>query len=231
MRLATVGNRWTCCWPAAAACLIAGVVLAGCSSPSTSPTTDSWFAGRLTNLFSSEDRAQLPGTPPTQAAPFDQANCPGMDIRTGASTLSIAARGGQPTASDLRYQLSFHQTARKCVAQDGMLIIRVGVQGRVILGPAGGPGQVEVPLRYALVREGVTPRTLATKFKRFAVTVPPGQTNVLFTDVEENLAAPMPSLSDLQASVIYVGFDELGDRGDGRAPAKGAAKKSGSRAN
>ena len=33
-------------------------------------------------------------------------------------------------------------------------------QGRIIIGPAGGPGKVDVPLRIAVVQEGVKPKTI-----------------------------------------------------------------------
>ena len=65
--------------------------------------------------------------------------------------MNIAAKGDQSTAGDLRYQLSFGQTARECSVQGETLNIKVGVQGRVILGPLGAPGPVDVPLRYAVV--------------------------------------------------------------------------------
>jgi hypothetical protein len=115
-----------------------------------------------------------------------------VDIRTGASTLEVAAKTGQATAADLRYQLSFGQTARECLVQGGVMTIKVGVQGRVILGPMGSPGQVDVPLRYAVVREGAQPKTDCTKFKRLPVTVGPDQTHVQFVDVEEGLTFPVP---------------------------------------
>jgi len=102
--------------------------------------------------------------------------------------------------------------------QGASLIIKVGVQGRVILGPMGGPGQVEVPLRYAVVREGPQPKTVATKFKRIAVTIGPGQTHVQFVDIEEGLTFPMPSKSELDAYVVYVGFDEIGDKNEKKPP-------------
>src|SRR5260370_16453595 len=101
--------------------------------------------------------------------------------------------GGEGTAGGLRYERSVGQTARECVVQGATLIIKVGVQGRVILGPMGSPGQVDVPLRYAVVREGPQPKTVATKFKRLAVTIPPGQTHVQLVGIEEGLAFPMPS--------------------------------------
>jgi hypothetical protein len=137
--------------------------------------------------------------------------------------LEIAAKSGQATAADLRYQLSFGQTARECLVQGGVMTIKVGVQGRVILGPMGTPGQVDVPLRYAVVREGPQPKTIATKFKRLPVTVGPDQTHVQFVDVEEGLTFPVPSRSEVDAYVIYVGFDEIGDKNE-KKTAKSARK-------
>jgi hypothetical protein len=99
-------------------------------------------------------------------------------------------------------------------------VLKVGVQGRIIVGPVGGPGQVDIPLRYAVVREGVEPKTIATKFKRVPAEVPPGQSNVVFSDVEENLSFPMPSRAELAAYMVYVGFDEIGDAPEKKPAAK-----------
>jgi hypothetical protein len=99
--------------------------------------------------------------------------------------------------------------------------IKVGVQGRVILGPMGAPGKIDVPLRYAVVREGPEPKTIATKFKRISVIVPPDQTHVQFVDVEEGLSFPLPSSSELEAYVVYVGFDEIGDKNEKKAAKSG----------
>jgi len=101
--------------------------------------------------------------------------------------------------------------------------VKVGVQGRVIIGPMGGPGKVDVPLRYAVVREGPEPKTVVTKFKRIPVVIAPEQTHVQFVDIEEGLNFPLPSSSELSAYVIYVGFDEVGDRNEKR-PAKSTKK-------
>jgi len=109
----------------------------------------------------------------------------------------------------IRYQGTIVQLARDCAAASGNLTIKAGVQGRIILGPAGGPGQLEIPLRYALVREGPEPKTIWTKLYKIPVVIPDGQTNVTFTHVEDDLTIPRPRSSELQAYVIYVGFDAL----------------------
>src|SRR5262245_52347273 len=90
--------------------------------------------------------------------------------------------------SDLRYQFSFAETARECRVEDGRMSIKVGVQGRILLGPLGTPGSVDIPLRYAVVKEGPEPRLIATKFKRIGATIPPGQTHIKFIDIEDELS-------------------------------------------
>ena len=57
----------------------------------------------------------------------------------------------RPQALSLRYQATFVRAARECRVKGKDVNIKVGVQGRIILGPAGGPGELTVPLRYALV--------------------------------------------------------------------------------
>ena len=91
-----------------------------------------------------------------------------------------------------RYQVTIGQTARECAALGGVMTMKVGVQGRVLLGPAGGPGRVDMPLRMAVVQEGTKPKTVVSKFYRLAVAVPPGQTGVPFVHVEQDMTFPMP---------------------------------------
>jgi hypothetical protein len=106
-----------------------------------------------------------------------------------------------------RYQVSIGQTARECAALGGVMTMKVGVEGRVLLGPAGGPGRVDIPLRIAVVQEGTTPKPIVGKLQRLAVDVPPGQTSVPFVHVEQDLTFPMPSAAALDSYVVYVGFD------------------------
>jgi hypothetical protein len=211
-------KRWTC---RTLALLVGAAALAGCSSDSVVGSSDGSFGSRFSSFFSGATPGVTQAASRTATAP--DIECPGVDIRAGASTLNIAAKTTQATAGDLRYQLSFGQTARECLVQGDTLTIKVGVQGRVILGPMGSPGQVDVPLRYAVVREGPEPKTIATKFKRLSVIVGPDQSHVQFVDVEEGLTFPMPTPSDLEAYVVYVGFDEIGDKNE-KKPAKAAKK-------
>jgi len=197
-----------------AACLLLVLApLAGCStdmfgsrSTTTSGSTPSSSFLGVSDFFRGQPEKPVAGTPAADTA----IDCPTVDIRQGASTYSQNAPGGDQSALSLRLQGTFGQTARECHVNAGMLTIKVGVQGRLILGPAGSPGDVTVPIRYALVQEGVEPKTLWTKFYQVSVNVPPDNTNVPFTHVQDDMTVPLPKPSDLSACVIYVGFDPAG---------------------
>jgi hypothetical protein len=143
----------------------------------------------------------------TNANTPKEIDCPGVEVRNGAATLSIAAPGVEAGPMTTRYQVTIGDTARECAPLGGVMTMKVGVQGRVLLGPAGAPGQVDIPLRIAVVQEGVNPKTIVSKFYRVPVQVPSGQTSVPYTQVEQDLTFPMPPPAVLDAYVVYVGFD------------------------
>jgi len=205
------------------AAFILAALVSACSSASSvvdqyetkQSTTPSWSA-RISSFFSGAKPGVSQPSSPTPSAP--EVECPGVDIRNGASTLNITVKPDQATAGDVKYQLSFGQTARECHVQDGTMSIKVGVQGRAIIGPFGAPGSVDIPLRYAVVREGPEPKVIVTKFKRTSAVIGPGQTHVQFVDIEEGLSFPLPPATELDAYVVYVGFDEVGDRTEKKPP-------------
>jgi hypothetical protein len=136
--------------------------------------------------------------------------CPPIEVRQGASTLPIGPSGENTTMS-LKYQGSFVRVARDCSVAGSDMVIKVGVQGRLVVGPAGGPGEVQVPVRIAVVEEapgGFKP--IVTKLVRIPVTVPPGQGNVVFSHVEPGMTFPLPTPPTvLDDYIVYVGFDPL----------------------
>jgi hypothetical protein len=128
-------------------------------------------------------------------------------VRQGAATLAITDPKAEAGPMTTRYQVSIADTARECAALGGVMTMKVGVEGRVLLGPAGGPGQIDIPLRMAVVQEGVKPKTIISKFYKFAVAIQPGQTSVPFAHVEQDLTFPMPRGADFDSYIVYVGFD------------------------
>lgn len=190
--------------------IVLAALLAGCSSDGT--TTASSGSRSLSEIFSSKPAsyAEAATSTKTDTTEFDPTDCPPVDVRLGASTFSINTAAKNPAESVLRYQGSFAQTARSCSRAGQTMTIKLGVQGRLILGPGGGPGQVDVPIRFALVEEGVQPKTVWTKFYRVPVVIGEGQPSISFTHIEDDLTVPMPSKDTLEAYVLYVGFDPMG---------------------
>jgi hypothetical protein len=197
---------------------ILGAGLAGCSG-GTTPSIPSVFqtpASNFSNFFASVNTAATGTTSEGKTPDFE---CPGVTVRDGAATFAQSAVPGDDSAMNLRHQAGIGQTARECKQNGPSLTMRVGVQGRVILGPAGGPGSFELPLRLAVVHEGPEPKTIHTKLVRIPVTIQPGDLNVPFTYIEEDLTFPMPRPAGLiDEYVVYVGFDPVGFRETPKRP-------------
>jgi hypothetical protein len=149
--------------------------------------------------------------PPQQQqanAPRDEPECPVVDVRSGASTMTVHGPG-ETVATNVRYQATIAQMARECAVLGATMTVKIGVQGRIILGPLGAPGTLDVPVRMALVQEGPEPKTLWTKLYRVPVAIPAGQSNVPFVHVEQDLTFPVPKGDALESYIVYVGFDQL----------------------
>lgn len=140
------------------------------------------------------------------AADGTELDCPLVKIRAGASTYGVAPPGKQPVASELNYQATITRTARDCRRVDGgQIAARIGIQGRVIAGPAGAPATVEVPVRVAVVQTGVQERVLTTKVYRTTVSMSEGGGS--FSLVGEDLLYNMPGNLTSDSYLFYVGFD------------------------
>ena len=185
-----------------------GVLLSGCggSSMFSSSPDDGGSPPSITDRFSQLFGGKSQAVGEVQAADGTEPDCPVVKIRAGASTYAVAAPGKQPVGSDLRYQATVTRTARDCRRSGGQIIARIGIQGRVIAGPAGSPATVEIPLRVAVVQVGVQERMIATKVYRTTVSMTE-DSSTPFSLVGEDLAYSMPSGATSESYVFYIGFD------------------------
>ena len=145
-----------------------------------------------------------------------------MQVRTGAATLTSSSNPAEPTALNLRYQVTIGTTARECrMGPNNMVSMKVGMQGRVILGPEGGnPGTIDVPLRFAVVRETIDTKVITTKLDRVTVTIPPNDSNVLFTPcVRRHGISRCRKGGDIDYYLIYIGFDPAAAEPEKKKPA------------
>ena len=119
-----------------------------------------------------------------------------MMVRNGASTWQVP-RGTPAPIFAIRRSLG--QMARECAVLGDTMTIKVGVEGRVLVGPEGRAGSLAVPLRIALVQEGPQPKSIWTKFYSVPVNVPQGQTAITFTHVEDDLTFAIPPSKNLSS--------------------------------
>jgi hypothetical protein len=194
---------------------------ASSAAPSSSPS----FKDKIAAFFSGA--TQKEPQPVTNAQP--NISCPFLDIRQGASTLTIPPPppDGANEAMALKYQGIFVRAARDCAIVNGEMVMRVGIQGRIVVGPAGGPGQVDVPLRIAVVSSPTTSaKTVVTKLIRIPVAIGASDDNADFSHIEEGLSFPMPPAGELENYIVYIGFDPMGAAAQDQAkPRPSAVKK------
>ncbi|MEA2830084.1 MAG: hypothetical protein QOF22_832 [Bradyrhizobium sp.] len=204
----------------------AGALLSGCGGgvssllgPAPEPEALPSISDRYAQLFGSKSQAV------GEAAPAPGANelsCPPVNIRAGASTYAVAVPDKQPVGNDLRYQATITRTARDCKRIGDQVTVRIGIQGRVIAGPAGNPPTVEIPLRVAVVQGGVQEKTIATKVYRTTVAFSDASSTP-FSLVAEDLTYPVPPGAIADSYIFYIGFDPQALTPE--PPAKPARKK------
>jgi len=190
--------------------LTAAAMLSGCGGAtvnnpfSTTPPPQEdipTISDRFDQLFGRKSLVTAAATAPDGTEP----DCPVVKIRAGASTYAVAPPGKEPIASELNYQATITRTARDCRRINGQIVARIGIQGRVIAGPAGAPASVEVPLRVAVVQAGVQEKVISTKAYRTTVSMS-GEGGT-FSLVGEDLAYTMPPNLTSESYIFYVGFD------------------------
>jgi hypothetical protein len=221
LMMRTMGARRSGHLRVALALAVVGAVLSGCGGGSmfgASSDSSPSIGDRFSQLFGSKSQAVGEAAP----APVDnELSCPPVSIRAGASTYAVGAPGKQAVGNGLRFQATITRTARDCTLTGGEITARIGIQGRVIAGPAGTPGTIEIPLRVAVVQGGVQERTIATKVYRTSVSMA-DVGNTPFSLVAEDLVYPVPPGATGDSYIFYIGFDPQALRPE---PARPARKK------
>ena len=159
--------------------------LAGCGSSSSSSSGQPSTMRSIGNVLMFQST-----TPPApDQLPKDEDDnevvCPEVIIADGAA--AVRAQAGQDS-SGLRYQISITNVARECTPTgNGGFRLKVGVEGRVLLGPAGGAGSYGATLS-TIVTRGTS--QVARRASRVGGTIPSGQGGVDFSPVEDGIVVP-----------------------------------------
>jgi len=140
------------------------------------------------------------------ALPAIATECPPIKVRPGAQAVFYYGKGKVGNPSDLQYQAVIDKQSRNCVVSNGLITVKMGVIGRLMLGPSGTQQSVDLPLRF-VVERGEAP--LFSQLYQLPVTVTPPAQASDFVKVVDNVQIPYVAGDDI---TIWVGFDSAGKK-------------------
>lgn len=156
--------------PVLIALLALAAPLSGCTSSGSSDGMGSTLGNLLRYGRTTEPPIARQGV-------VEAAHCPGVLVTDGRSAIRSGAN-----------QVSIAHVARECLQQpNGTVVVKVGVEGRALLGPGGSSARFTVPVNFALK---VGDRVLVSRVKRVSVAVPPGETQASFLAIEGGMSVP-----------------------------------------
>ena len=131
-----------------------------------------------------------------------RAFCPPVELRQGTAFFNTYERGADNDPERIIYQASIADVTRSCSFANGMMTVNVAAAGRIVPGPKGRAGSINMPIRVVVMQEGQIPYT---QLHRYPVTVADtiGATQFVFNDPGVTLPMPVP-----QRTRIVVGYDE-----------------------
>jgi hypothetical protein len=184
--------------PRLAAVVACAAALAGCgggagASGGAAPST----ASRLASLIAFGGAEPVKRDP---AAP-QLRSCPEATVLDGGAALRV----GGPASQSVRHQFAIVDVARECQIQNGQLVIKVGVEGNLLIGPAGSGGTHSASIRVAL-RAEKDQRVVASRSYRVSATSSGGQT-APFTLVTEPFVVPFINEYAGDDYTVSIGFE------------------------
>lgn len=141
-----------------------------------------------------------PASAPAAADDPDQQKleCPAVIIAPGGAALRI----GGGSSESVRSQITITDVARECTrGPGGSVLVKVGAEGRVLVGPAGSAGALGATMRIE-VRSG--DKTLSSRAVRVGATVPSGQAQGSWAHVESGILVPASAFAGGGDTDVFV---------------------------
>lgn len=199
-----------------AACVATAGMLHGCAAGSGGFEPASVDRGTaLGNLLAFNSlKAPAPDKPLVDTE--EKPSCPEIEVLDGTAASRTYGPGEQSNAT-VRYQFSMGEVVRECSHVGDQLVLKVGIEGRALLGPLGTAGGFAAPVRIA-IRDERQKKAVQSKLYQVPVTIPAGETGAPFSIVADPVAVPYYSAQSDNDYTIVVGFDPKGDGQIGGKP-------------
>lgn len=137
------------------------------------------------------------------AAPEDL-DCPDVGIADGGAS----SRVGGATSDSVRYQFTIGDVARECDPQGGQFALKVGVSGRLLIGPAGSPGVYGTTLHVQVKRDADSKVLIDKVYKISADTA--GSAQAPFRFISEPFLLPLTRARLADDYSIFIGLGQGG---------------------
>ena len=157
-----------------------------------------------------DSEAQLADTSPTaaqisevqsSALPAIATQCPPIKVRLGGEAIFSYLPNRTGDARALKYQAVIDGQSRNCVVSNGLITVKMGVVGRLILGPSNTQNSATLPVRFVVERDDVA---VFSQLYELPTSVTPPDRSQEFVKVVENVAIPYLGGENI---IIWVGFD------------------------
>lgn len=146
-----------------------------------------------------------PAPPPEREAP---SGCPTITVLPGTEAHRVTVLGAAGNAG-VKYQYSLANVGRACSISGGRVSVRVGADGRVLLGPAGAAGKFDVPIRVVIYSE-LNQKPVESKLFRVPASISAGAAATSFRFLSDYLVIPIAGGRAATDYSIKVGFDTAG---------------------
>jgi hypothetical protein len=188
--------------------MIGAATLAGCGMGSLS---SGWFGSKAeTDVASSSvssdtmlSAAKLDGEGASATASLGT-QCPQFIVWPNDQLLTVYADGRDGDSLAVMHRGELTQTARECSIQPGLVTVKFGFSGRVLLGPKGAPGVINLPVNIFVTdanREKIQTEPVAVQTE-ITTEKPIGYFSAVRT-----VSFPIPEGSRPADYKLFVGFD------------------------
>lgn len=162
------------------------------------PTTTASSNSNLANAATSQ---QAINQAAPNALPAIATECPPIKVRAGGEAIFSYADNKIGDARALKFQAVIDKQSRNCVVSNGLITVKMGVVGRLLLGPVGEQRDFTLPVRFVVERDE---QIVFTQRYDLPVQVTAPSQSEEFVKVVENVAIPYLGGEDI---TIWVGFD------------------------
>ncbi|MFN3719560.1 MAG: hypothetical protein ACK4UW_11725 [Rhizobium rhizophilum] len=171
------------------------MVLSGCNAGGL---------GSSLGLSSSDPAAATPAATPavaTDQQAFVQGFCPQISLTDSTAVYRSYVRGKDGDAEQVVFQASLADSTRSCARTDTTLTVNALIQGRLVSGPQGKAGTINLPVRVTVVDGG---QEVFNELEQYPVTIADVNTPTQFI---YSKAINVPgNISGLAR--VYIGFEQ-----------------------